>query len=498
MTIPKDKEREILRLFHAEKWRPGTIATHVGVHHTTVDRVLGDGGAPRTVRPCRASLADPFVPFIVETLERYPTLTASRLFEMVRQRGYPGSSDGHFRRIVAQHRPRRPAEAYLRLRTLPGEQAQVDWGHFGHLVIGRARRPLVAFVMVLSYSRRIFLRFFNDQRMASFLLGHIEAFEAFGGVPRVLLYDNLKSAVLERRGDAIRFHPTLDELAGHYRFQPRPVAPYRGNEKGRVERAIRYVRSSFFAARAFEDVADLNAQADAWCAGLASDRPCPEEHTVTVRDAFAHERPLLLPLPGDRFAAEDVVEVHVGKTPYVRYDLNDYSVPHTAVRRTLTVRATRERVRILDGAVVLAEHARSYDRERQIEDPAHVAALVSHKRASRADRATDRLQHALPRSTQLLVAAAEHGRNLGSVTAQLIRLLDAYGPDELDAAIAEALERGVPHPQAVRQCLERRRQEKGLPPPVALRLPDDPRLRDVVVRPHALESYDVLAEETDE
>jgi transposase len=152
---------------------------------------------------------------------------------------------------VACHRPRPAAEAYLRLRTLPGEQAQVDWGHFGHLQIGRARRPLMAFVMVLSHSRMVFLRFFLDARMDSFLRGHALAFAAFGGVPRVLLYDNLKSAVLERvdhpRGSAIRFNPTLLALAGHYRFEPRPVAPARGNEKGRVERAIRYIRDSFFA-----------------------------------------------------------------------------------------------------------------------------------------------------------------------------------------------------------------------------------------------------------
>ena len=137
----------------------------------------------------------------------------------------------------------------LRLRSLPGEQAQVDWGHFGHLRIGRARRPLMAFVMVLSHSRQIFLRFCLDARMESFLRGHVGAFTAWGGVPRVLLYDNLKSAVLERRGDAIRFHPTLLTFAGHYRYEPRPVAVARGNEKGRFERAIRYVRDGFFAAR---------------------------------------------------------------------------------------------------------------------------------------------------------------------------------------------------------------------------------------------------------
>src|SRR5262249_5154475 len=154
---------------------------------------------------------------------------------------------------------------YLRLSSLPGEQAQVDWGHFGHLVIGRARRPLMAFVMVLSYSRQIFLRFFLDARMENFLHGHVSAFTTWGGVPRVLLYDNLRSVVLERHGEAIRFHPTLLMFAGHYRYEPRPVAIARGNETGRVERAIRYVRNAFFAARRFADVDDLNAQAEAWC-----------------------------------------------------------------------------------------------------------------------------------------------------------------------------------------------------------------------------------------
>jgi hypothetical protein len=183
---------------------------------------------------------------------------------MVRERGYRGGPD-HFRHLVACHRPRRPAEAYLRLRTLQGEEGQVDWAHFGHLTIGGARRPLMAFVMVLSYSRQIFLHFFLDARLESFLRGHVGAFTAWQGCPRVLLYDNLKSAVLERQGDAIRFHPTLLAFAKHYHYEPRPVAVARGNEKGRVERAVRYVRAGFMAARQFVDVDDLNAQAAAWC-----------------------------------------------------------------------------------------------------------------------------------------------------------------------------------------------------------------------------------------
>jgi hypothetical protein len=193
---------------------------------------------------------------------------------------------------------------------------------------------------VLSWSRHIFLRFYLSAAMPSFLRGHVDAFRFFGGVPRVLLYDNLKSAVLERVGQAIRFHPTLLELSAHYLYEPRPVAPARGNEKGRVERAIRYVRDSFFAARTWSGLIDLNAQAETWTTGEASDRRWPQDSTRSVRDVFAEEQPLLMRLPANEFPSDERVEVEVGKTPYVRFDLNDYSVPHDCVHRTLVVVAS--------------------------------------------------------------------------------------------------------------------------------------------------------------
>jgi transposase len=127
LTISLETEAQILRYYHAERWRIGTIATQLGVHHGTVSRVLTQAGLPRLGAPRRVSRIDPYLPFIRETLAQFPTLTASRLYVMVKERGYPGRSD-HFRHLVALHRPRPKAEAYLRLRTLPGEQAQVDWG----------------------------------------------------------------------------------------------------------------------------------------------------------------------------------------------------------------------------------------------------------------------------------------------------------------------------------------------------------------------------------
>lgn len=489
MTLAPDLVAQIVRLHTVEKWRVGTIARQLHVHRDAVRRVLAEHGAPAHTAPLRPSRIDPYRPFIVATLEKFPTLTAARLHAMVRERGYVGGPS-HFRLLVAAMRPRPPAEAYLRLRTLPGEQAQVDWGHFGHLAIGRARRPLMAFVMVLSHSRMVFLRFFLDARIDAFLRGHVEAFAAFGGVPRVLLYDNLKSAVLERQGDAIRFNPALLALAGHYRFEPRPVAVARGNEKGRVERAIRYIRDGFFAGRVFTGRDDLNAQARQWCLGPAAERRWPEDNTRSVAQALQAEQGHLLALPGQEFALGERVAVAVGKTPYVRFDLNDYSVPHAQVRRTLAVLADEHTVRILDGSTELARHARSWERGRQIEDPAHVQRLVEHKRAAHAHRACDRLAQAAPAAATLLERAAARGDNLGSITAALLRLLERYGAAALQAAIAEALQRDVPHPNAVRLALERARQDRGQPPPVALRLPEHVARRDAAVRPHALGSYD--------
>ena len=497
MTIDKETRAEILRLYYAEKWKIGTIARQLGVHHITVDRVLADAGVPRQDRRRRSSKLDPFMPFIRHTLAVYPTLTASRLYDMVYERGYRGSRS-HFRNMIAAERPRPVAEAYLRLKTLPGEQAQVDWAHFGKVTIGRAQRRLMGFVMVLSYSRRTFLRFYLDAGMCNFQRGHIEAFEAWQGVPRELWYDNLKSVVLERRGAAIRFNPRILDFAGHYRFLPKPVAVARGNEKGRVERAIRYIRDSFFAARRWRDLDDLNAQARAWCDGIAADRPWPEDRSIGVREAFERERGSLMALPGDRFPAHDRVEVTIGKTPYARFDLNDYSVPHTHVGRTLVVVATLEEVRILDGADVIASHPRSFDRDACIEIPEHIADLARHKRQARRLRGQDRLVRAAPGSERLLADAAMRGDNIGAIVAALLRLLDAYGAAELEAAIGEALKRGVPHPNAVRQSLTRRREQRDKPPPVPVDLPGDPRVRDIAVRDHDLTAYDGLAGEPEE
>lgn len=491
--ISKERRARIRRLFFAEHWKVGTIANELGVHPDTVKRAIeSDRFAPKP-RRIRPTQLDPYKEFINRTLETYPKLRSTRLHEMLQQRGYPGSVI-QLRRYVKTVRPTK-REAYMRLETLPGEQGQTDWGHFGKITVGSARRDLSCFVMALSYSRAIFARFFLNQMMESFLRGHVEAFDAFGGVPREVLYDNLKSAVTERDGELVRFHPRLLELAGHYHFAPKACAPYRGNEKGKVERVIRYIRDSFFAARSFHSLEHLNAQLKKWIAEIAHTRPAPGDPSRRpVAEVFAEEQPRLLPLPENPISTELLQPVRSGKRPYVRFDKNDYSIPHTLTRQSLTLAASETRVRILDANHdTVAEHVRSYDRGQYIEDEAHLRDLARYKRRAGALPARQRIMSACPHAAPFFAELAARDEPLRGHVTRLGRLLDAYGEADLDAAFKEAVQRGAISSASVAHILDQKRREQHQPPPLMPVLSTDPRVHSLRVTPHSLASYDELA-----
>ncbi len=491
--ITPEQHAEIRRLYFGEHWKVGTIAAALGVHHDTVRAAIAHDTRALPRGLCRPTQLDLYLPFVRDTLAQYPRLRATRLFEMVRARGYPGSVV-QLRRVVRTLRPQAVPTIYRRLTTLPAEEAQVDWGAFGLIRIGHGTRPLSGFVMVLSYSRALSALFTLDQTLESFLRGHVDAFHGlFAGSARTLVYDNLRSAVLERQGSAIRFHPRLLELAGHYHFAPRPCTPGRGNEKGKIERQIQYLRDAFFAARSFADVDDLNAQFRRWRDDIAHQRPHPEHRDHTVAQVFAQEQPRLLPLPAHPFDTEVLRAVASGKTPYVRFDRNSYSIPHTHVRRPLTLLASATTVRLVAGADEIARHTRSYDTGQTIEDLTHLEGLLAATRQANPSSGRDRLRVAVPLIATLLGRLAARGESLRDHTGRLLALLDDYGPQELTAAVADAVARDALGASAITHILETRRRQRGQKPPIPLVLPDRPGVRELDVTPHPLESYDDLA-----
>jgi transposase len=491
--IDPETHVQIRRYFYAEHWKIGTIASQLGIHKDTVRHAIEADRFHRG-QALRASIIDPYLEFVRQTLDQHPRLRATRIYQMIRDRGYTGSVV-QLRRSVARLRP--PArEAFLRLHTFPAEQAQVDWAHFGHVAVGRAKRALSCFVITLSYSRALYLEFFFDQTMENFLRGHVRAFQDWGGAPRVILYDNLRSAVLERRGNEIHFNPRLLELCAHYHFVARPCQVRAGNQKGRVERAIRYVRDSFWAGRTFVTLAECNRQALQWRDQVAHQRPWPGDDSRTVSQVFSEESARLLPHPLHPFSTDLILPVRSPKTIYVRFDLNDYSIPPEAVGRQLTLVASDTLVRILDGSAEIARHHRSYDRHEEVLDPSHQQALLKAKRKAFDSTPGGRLVQAVPESKDLLDLAFSQGESAGSQTAQLLKLLDLYGAAALRGAIRKALERNTPRASSVAFLL--RRQQRTTSPRLAVDLSRHPEAQSIEVRPRDLETYDELARHRDD
>lgn len=486
--IGPEKLAEIRRLYYAEHWKFGTIATELDISWDTVRQNLtkDSSGPGRVLRGC---LTDPYMEFIRGVLERYPNLRATRIFEMLKERGFAGKVRT-VRRVVARLRPAaRPA--FLRLSFLPGEQAQVDWAHFGKVRVGRAERRLSCFVMVLSYSRALYLEFTFDQSLASFLSAHKRAFESLG-VARTLLYDNLRSAVLLRRGDAIHFNPGLLEFSSHYHFQPRFCAVARGNEKGRVERAIQYIRHSFFAGRPFTNLLDFNRKAREWRDTVAHQRPWQGDDGLTVEKAWQQERAHLLPLPQQPPSTDQVLTVHSQKTPYIRFDLNDYSIPPDAVGRDLTLAASGTTVRLLLGTAEIACHERSWDRHAQVENPRHVEALLKQRKKASGLSRLHALLSSVPSAEAFLQAAVARGESDRTQADKLLRLAGDYGSDLLEHALAETLLRNTPTVSSVVFVLQKLLRQTKKNPPLPVNIPSRPELAGLALAPRDAGSYDAL------
>jgi transposase len=485
-TPPVATEAEVTRLYFAEHWRVGTIATQLGLHPDVVRRVLGLD-LPRGAGPPRPRVVDPYRDFIASTLTAYPTLRATRLFDMLRERGFRGAVRT-LRTYVASVRPRRHREVYLHTEPLVGEQAQVDWAYVGKLPVPGGERALWLFVLVLSYSRALWGEFVLDLSVHSLCRSLVRAGKYFGGLTRQWLFDNPKTVVLERVGDAVRFHPVLLDLCSALRVQPRLCAVARPQHKGRVERAIRYLRDRFLAGRVITSVADGNRQLEHFLGDIALARPHPVLAPATVGQVLTAERPRLLAMPDPPPGTDQILPVHVDTQAFVRLDTNRYSVPPEFVDRVLTLVADDTTVRVLDGPTLVARHARSFGRRQLFEDPAHRDALVRQRRAAADLKGRDRLLAVAPDFAVILERWALTGRSLSIQVTRAIKLLDLYGAPVFAAAVAEMASRGLRDLGALAVACDRLRREQQRPVPVAIPLPPHIGDRDVV--PHDLETYD--------
>ncbi len=488
MTVPLAQEAEIRRLYFAEHWKRGTIVAQLGVHADVVERVLGRlGPRPKTALSLLPEAIEPFASFIDETLTRYPRLLGTRVFDMVCARGYTGSLRT-LRRYLRKVRPVPKHEVFLRLSPLIGEQSQFDWAHVGSLEVSEGRRPLYLFVIVLAYSRKCWAELVFDLSAYSLRRSLVRAAAYFGGCTREWLSDNPKTIVLERQGDAVRFHPLLLELSGILHVAIRLCGVRKPQEKGIVERLIRFFKERFFAARKIHSLEEGNAQLLDFIATIADERPHPQWPDRRIRDVWEEERDKLLPLPSPLPETDLVKPIVADKTAFIRFDSNAYSVPSEHARKTLTLVADDKRICLLDGSHEVARHERCWAKHQRVEDPAHREQLLAQKRAAHKAKGMDRLHATIACFDSLVARWADAGRNLGSMTARTLKMLDLYGPEALSRAVSTALEKGLHDPGALAALCEQARIAQRRPLPITIEFADHVRDRDVL--PHDLGGYD--------
>ena len=486
MTIPAETEAEIRRLHYGEHWKVGTIATQLGVHPEVVKRVLGLL-EPRSRSSLRPRLIDPYIDFIDETLTKYPDLRATRIYDMIASRGYEGSE-----RSVRDHikvvRPKPKSTAYLRTEPLCAEQAQVDWAHVAKVAVAGGMRVLWLFVMVLSYSRALWAEFVYELTAHSLCRSLVRAVKYFGGCPRQFLFDNPKAIVLERHGDHVRFNPVLLELCGQLYVQPRLCAVRKANQKGRVERAIRYLRDRFLPARRIDSIEQGNRELLTFIAEVADNRPHPRDPQRTVGDVLQQEQTRLLRLPDPLPVTELVKPARVDKTAFIRYDTNDYSVPPQYAQQTLTLVTNDRVVHVLDGSTLVAHHQRSWGRRQVIEVADHRQELLAQRKRAHDLKGRDRLRTEIPGIKTLIERWMDDGYHLGTHIARTLKLLELYGATTVGEAVDELIERDIHDPSALVVACDRRHRRRTRAAVVPVTLPDHVQDRDVI--PHDLETYD--------
>jgi transposase len=467
-------------------------ARALGLHPRTVakwgssNQFRARAGAPRP------SKLDAFKAQIVRWLDAHPYST-QQIFQRLGQAGFDGGIS-IVKDYVHRIRPRHQ-EAFLKLDFAVGECAQIDWGEWGTIAVGSTRRRLSFFLMVLCYSRRMYLEFTVSQTMEFFLACHENAFAAFGGVPSRLMIDNLKSAVLQRLvGAAPVFNPKYLDFSKHWGFEISPCNVRAGQEKGRVENGVGFVKKNLLAGLELADFSAMKPAATLWVDTVANVRVHRETHQRPI-DRFEDERAHLLRLNPNGFDLARVCLARATKQFRIPLDSNHYTVPSCYAGLRLTIKAHADRVCIYDGEQLIARHARSMDRHQHIEDPDHERQLLAQRKTAREQRLMVNFLALSPRAQAYLEGLEAKRVNARVHLRKILALAELHGKDAVARALDDGLELHAFSAEYIANILGARR--RIAPEPAALQLTRRADLLELEIPEPDLSIYDRNQEDVD-
>lgn len=484
--LSPDQINTIHRLSAIEKWSTRKIAAHLHLGRRTIAKYIENPAPPPTRRE-RSSKLDPFKAAIAGFIEQDPHARSTVISQRLRTFGYDGGETivrDYLRALDLQTKARR---AYVRVEPGPGERFDIDWGHFGSLLYNGAPRKLYAFCLVEAHSRKLYLEFTHSQSFETFVRCHIHAFEALEGCAHECWYDNLATAVAEHEGNLVRFNPRFLGFAREYDFIPRACHVAAAWEKGKVERAIGYVRQNFWPLRTFTDLADVNAQARRWVQEIANQRKHRETGQAPdqrFQPEFLHPVPILAP------DYRDAAEVLVQKDLRLCFDGNRYCVPARYVGHKLTVKADSSNVTIYDQSKEIVGYSRCWERGRTFGAERFQKELYEKMAAAQRSAAQQRLIQLLGITAEYyLRKLAETDRSLARQVRELLVLVRDYGPESVSSALEKAYAAQAFGSDYIANILQQRNLRRDVQPPLRLKHPE---LNALVTDPLSLVEYDAF------
>lgn len=453
-----------LRLLRQQTLTAGQIAAELQLDERTVRSWMDEERYQPRKSIKRLSKLDAYRPEIVSLLQSHP-FTSRQILHRIKENGYTGGYS-ILKELIRTIRPPRK-EAFLTLAFAPGECAQVDWGYAGKVPVGNTTRRLSFFLMVLCYSRRLYLEFTLTERLEQFLACHSNAFHYFGGVPEKIMVDNLKSAVLSHpSGQPAEYHPRFLDFASHYGFEAKACNVRKPNEKGRVENAVGYVKKSFLSGLELKDTPSVQTAGRIWMEEVANRRI----HAMTRRvpdEMFKEEKLRPLPTAGvyDTGVPKDTVATAQFR---VAFDGNSYSVPAEYAAHRVNLRAYVDRLVIYHDGKLIAEHLRSYHRGQDVFNPDHEKELLLQRRRGREQRIYQRFLQLTNQADEYYRQLAERRMNAKHHVCRIVALSEIYGIEKVARAIMDATESGAYSSEYIANILEQRGRQ--LPEPGALHI----------------------------
>jgi transposase len=485
---------EIRRLYFREGLSMRKIAARLGINRRTVARAVKSEKMSRRKVCNRQTKVNPYKGLINNLLEKYPEITAIRIFEEVCNAGYCGGYT-ILKDYIRKIRDKRK-EPFLKIETLPGEQAQVDWADCGKVLVEGVIRRVYCFTMILSWSRYLYFEFSLSCKTEDFIEAHINAFHFFGGVPCKILYDNLKSVVLHRIGNQIKFNPRFMDYVGVYLFEPVVARLYRGSDKGKVENSIKYIKGNFLNGRSFKDFTDMVLQGAKWRDDTANTRIHGTTRERPI-DRFQIEKAKLNSLPDKPYKVFITIACKVNPNCRVKFDTNSYTVPHRYVGRAVILKATKQEVFIYYKDKLIATHRRSYGKYKDIEDSGHMKELLKYKKRAIRSKVIDEFRGLGKEAELYLEGLVEKANNLWVEIAKILKLRHLYGKTELIGAINKALSYKAFGASYIENIIITSRRQRGEPIIVTdITVPE--KFKDIEVEERDPSIYDILIKKEEE